>query len=79
MDITREGESEPFKGAVHLALFGLCVAAGLYNVAALQARPSRRLAFNSLLYGALAAHEARQVLSHAHSAQQLREPPARNS
>lgn len=64
MDITRAGESENFKGGVHLALFGLAVAAGLYNLAALQARPSGRLAANVLIYGALAWHEGAQVTRH---------------
>lgn len=62
--ITTPGQSETFKAGVHLALFGLAVTAGAYNLAALQARPSRQLAVNAVIYGALAWFEARNVLGH---------------
>jgi hypothetical protein len=63
-EITSKGESEHFKGGVHLAMFGLAVAAGLYNIAACWRRPCPRLGFNVVVYSSLACLEAKQVLSH---------------
>lgn len=66
-DITRAGCSEPFKGTVHLGIFGLATAAGLYNLAAFVARPSPHLARNVAIYTALSWFEARNVLGHLRS------------
>lgn len=63
-EITRAGESETAKGLIHLAIFGLAVTAGCYNLVTLQARPSRHLAANAIVYAALAAFEAHHVVGH---------------
>lgn len=55
---------EPFKGFVHLAIFGLATAAGLYNLGAALSRRELRLAANTVIYGALIVHEARETMRH---------------
>lgn len=55
---------EVYKGSVHLTLFGLLVVCAAYNLGALMVRPTARLVGQTLLYGGLAVHEARQVRGH---------------
>ena len=64
IDLTRPGESEGFKSIVHLGIFGLVCAAGLYNLAACCRRPAPHLVRNVAIYGALAVFEARNALGH---------------
>lgn len=59
-----DSRSEFYKGAIHLALFALASVCVAYNCGACVLRPCRRLTYQALLYGALAAHEASQVKAH---------------
>lgn len=63
-ELLAAGNNEVFKGAVHLALFSLASAFTLYNAGALFSRPTRQLAFNTVIYAGLMALEARQVRQH---------------
>lgn len=64
MGLTDRGDSERFKASIHLGMFGLAVAAGLYNWARLQKEPDWGHRVNVGVYGVLALFEAKQVLSH---------------
>lgn len=58
------GAGETYKGGVHLAMFALAASFTAYNLGALLSRPTRQLAFNTLVYGGLMVLEARQVRQH---------------
>ena len=59
--------SEDFKAGVHLALFGLSVAAGLYNWAESQERNDTHLKVNAVTYAGLALYEVVQIHRHIHA------------
>lgn len=59
------GHLEGFKLAVHLGIFGLSMAAALYNLGAWLARRERHLAVNACVYVGLVGWEAWQVERHA--------------
>lgn len=57
--------SESFKAGVHLSLFGLSVAAGLYNLAECMQRPNEtHLKINVGAYSMLALYEMVQISKH---------------
>ena len=57
--------SEPFKAGVHLALFGLVVAAGLYNLSESMRRPKEKhLRLNVLTYVVMTFYEVFQITKH---------------
>lgn len=57
--------SETFKAGVHLALFGLTVAASLYNLAEAIQRPrEKHLKVNVFTYVSLALYEIVQINRH---------------
>ena len=57
--------SEPFKACVHLALFGLSVAAGLYNLSESMQRPKERhLKINAIAYLGVTCYEVLQIAKH---------------
>jgi hypothetical protein len=58
------GEAEYFKATVHLGLFGLAIAAGLYNLMAWTQRREGHLLKNVGVYSALVVYEAAQIRRH---------------
>ena len=59
------GISEEFRAGVHLTLFGLAVAAGLYNLGESQSRPEQKhLKLNVVVYIVLAIFEWLQITRH---------------
>lgn len=60
----QEGALEWYKAFVHMAMLGLSVTCVGYNVGAWLARRERHLAVNAVVYGFLAAYEARQIARH---------------
>ena len=62
---TSSGITEEFRAGVHLALFGLAVTAGLYNLGESQSRPEEKhLKLNVLVYIVLAVFEWLQITRH---------------
>lgn len=68
MDILESGERETFKAAVHGVALALTLVMDAYNLAAWVHRRQRHLAFNALIYSALAVFEYRHVVHHRDSA-----------
>lgn len=62
--IFHNGHGERLKGGVHVVLGVTALVCFGYNVIAFALRREKHLAANSLLYGALAALEARKVRHH---------------
>jgi hypothetical protein len=63
-----EGE-DVYKAGVHLGLFGLAIAAALYNAGVLLSRAwTWRHAANVLVYGSLAIWEASAIAGHLRAA-----------
>ena len=60
-------QQEEFKLGVHLALFGLAVTCGLYNMGAWVSRREAHLALNVFLYGGVVAWEVDQIRRHANA------------
>lgn len=63
-NLTNEGESERFKGLIHLCMFGLAVTCTGYNLMASCSRRDTHLAVNAVVYAGLSWFEARQILRH---------------
>ena len=62
--MTRPGEAEGIKGAVHAVSGALALAMSLYNSVAYSERAEKRLAVQSLFYGLLWVWETRQSWQH---------------
>lgn len=63
-DLLHADTAETYKGALHLAMFGLATTFAGYNLGALSVRPTRRLAFNTVVYLALMVLEGAQTHQH---------------
>lgn len=63
-ELVERGTAEGFKCGVHLALFGLAVAALGYNAMAWSERRQFHLARNVVVYASFAAYEAVMTMHH---------------
>ena len=74
MDNTQQ-ISEEYKAGVHLALFGLAVAAGLYNLSEAGKKRDRQHRLNVVTYAGVAVYEIIQIWRHLKATQRQESPP----
>jgi len=67
--------SEEYKAGVHLALFGLAVAAGLYNLSEAWRKQDRHHKANVVAYVGFAVYEVVQIWRHLKASQRDQKSP----
>ena len=71
--------SEEYKAGVHLARFGLAVAAGLYNLSEAWKKRSQHHRLNVVTYAGVAVYEVVQIWRHLKATQKEQEVPGEPS
>ena len=64
MSSDNDSLSEGFKAGVHMGIFGLTVAALLYNLGSYKRQKERHHATNVVVYTILSGYEVYQVMKH---------------